>query len=213
MSNARRSGRGWIIQPANSIFAGGTMSALSVGTSTFADDQSKKLVEDAATKARLTGDEATKTVEAAAPTKEDGLSAIVKWVPGEVIGAYTAVVAALQPGGEDAKLVGTATSWLIGFCAAAALMTWLGGALAYRQARASGRMPNPKRVELGVRGLLSAAGLLLWSFIVPGSATNMADFVNQNAVTVVVPLGAIIFGLLAEFIVLPNSLKWLSNHL
>lgn len=163
--------------------------------------------------------EGTTVATSSAPTlepvsKEQGLAAILKWVPGEVLGVYVAVVAVLLARGGANRIEQTAWSWLVIFCLIAALVAWAGGYLAFRKVVDTGKMPKAKRVELAVRAGLASLGLLLWSLAVPGSATNQSGWAAGNAdiLPLLVPLLAIVFGLLAEMLVLPSTLRWLAKR-
>jgi hypothetical protein len=84
--------------------------------------------------------------QAQAPAPEDGLSAIVKWVPGEVIGTYAGVIVALEAGGDAVGGVdGSSGILLVMFAIFAFLLTTLGAILAFRKTQTSGKMPAPKR--------------------------------------------------------------------
>ena len=87
--------------------------------------------------------------------------------------------------------------------------------MTFRKSTPSGPMPGAKRIELLILAVLSAAGMFLWSYVIPGSATNAASWVNPAAVAVVVPFAAVLFGAVAEYLVLPSSLsaveRWASG--
>jgi hypothetical protein len=150
---------------------------------------------------------AANQVKPKAPTLEDGLTVILRWVPGEIIATYTAVVLAYQPENTSAGL--KTTSWLLlaFFVAAAALMTLLGGVLQFFKDKPTARkMRRRDTVELAVRAILSGAAFLLWSYVIPGSASS--GEVRDEIAAVVVPLIALIFGLVAEFLLLKPVLGW-----
>lgn len=144
-----------------------------------------------------------------APSREDGLTAIVKWVPGEVIGAYAALVLALDSGERDPRAV-TGTQWLWVFAAGALVMALVGGALEWRRQNPSAvHLPADKRAELVIRGILAFAAFLLWSLVIPGSASTQGwswGVANAHVLPIVVPFAAVVFGLVAEYTLLPGSI-------
>jgi hypothetical protein len=199
------------------------MSAFSVGANAFTTDLTAQAAARTAAvhKARVAGKSDTEAkadgdaaANAVAVSKDSGLASILKWVPGEVIGTYAALVSAVAVV-QHGKVVGSSAGWLVGFCAGAALLTWLGGAMTFRKSTPSGPMPGAKRIELLILAVLSAAGMFLWSYVIPGSATNASSWVNPAAVAVVVPFAAVLFGAVAEYLVLPSSLstieRWASG--
>jgi len=184
------------------------MSAYSIGTTTFMVERARSHTRKAATEAGVDAATKDRVVDVVAPTRADGLAVIIKWVPGEVIGAYAAVITALQPNKKGEALIGTSSAWLLASCVGAFLLTVLGAIIEFRRVKVMGKMPNLKRVEVSVRALLAVLGLLIWSYIIPGSATNQSHFAlaNAAAIPVVVPFIAVVFGLFAETAVLPASL-------
>ena len=193
------------------------MSAFTAGSSAFAPDSLARYSKRAADAADAGGDaSSTPADQTIAATKEDALSTVIKWVPGEVIGAYAAAVTALVHTGTSSSVQSAtgAEGWLLaGFMVGAMLMTVLGGYNSYRRVRISGKMPSVKRVELWVRGCLSAVGLLIWSCVIPGTVTNKSDLLLKyaGAASSMVFCVAILFGLIAEFMVLPTTLRGLTR--
>jgi hypothetical protein len=193
------------------------MSAFSVGTSAFGSEVAKQKADDVAVRANATAAQKGQIQDALAPSREDALSTILKWVPGEVIGAYAAVVAALiaTSDGRAGRATGR-EGWLLAvFMVGALLMTTLGGYNAYRKVKADGKLPSGKGIDLLVRGALSAVGLLLWSCVIPGTVTNKSGLLTtyEGAASAMVFFVAIIFGLFAEFLVLPVTLKRIAKGL
>ncbi len=194
------------------------MSAFSAGTTAFAVQASERQSESIAAAVGVDDDDKKKAIAAAvAPSKEDGLSTIIKWVPGEVIGTYAAVVAALIATSEGhADRATGAEGWLLViFMCSALLITVLGGYLVFRKVKVSGPMPGEQRVELLVRGLLSAIGLLIWSCVIPGTVSNRSDLLTtyEGAASAMVLFVAVIFGLLAEWMVLPVTIRSIRRRL
>jgi hypothetical protein len=202
------------------------MSAFSIGSTAFQADVAKARVDamvgtmvETLTARSGKSELDPATVEAirtagAAPTRDDALSTVIKWVPGEIIGTYAAVVAALQgtsAAGGQGKATGAEGWILVVFMGLALLMSVLGGNLAYRRLESSGKMPTHQRIELFVRGALACLGLLIWSYVIPGTVTNQSDLAKtyEGAASAMVFLVAVVFGLFAEFMVLPATLRGL----
>ncbi len=198
------------------------MSAFSIGSTAFQTELVNARVDamfdtmQERTGAGQLGRADKEAVRTAATTRDDALSTVIKWVPGEIIGTYAAVVAALQgasSGGAQNKATG-AEGWLLAvFMGLALLMTVLGGNLAYRRAKPNGKMPTNRRIELFVRGALACLGLLIWSYVIPGTVTNQSDLAKtyEGAASAMVFLVAVVFGLFAEFMVLPATLRGLGR--
>ncbi len=194
------------------------MSAFTAGSSAFGPN-----AMTASSAPDVTAADIAAGVPAAAPpavvaavNKEDALSSIIKWVPGEIIGAYAAAVTALAHPNQapGSNLATGAEGWLLAtFIVGALLITVLGGYNAFRRVNQTGKMSRDKRVELLVRGCLSSVGLLLWSCVIPGTATNQSDLLKRyaGAASSLVFCIAIIFGLFAEFMVLPTTIRGLGK--
>jgi hypothetical protein len=138
----------------------------------------------------------------------------------------------VQAARADDRLVGTSGGLLAVFAASAFGLVYLGGKCACRKARADqlalGVLDEPepavaahegrlRKAALVVRGVLAAAGFVLWSYVIPGSPTNQSDFGVANAAVlpIVVPFLALLFGLFAENAASPDSVatvaRWLSR--
>lgn len=100
---------------------------------------------------------------------------------------------------------------MLGACAFALIFTLFGGLNAHTRTAGDRKMPAVKRAELAMRAMLSVVGLLLWSLVIPGSTTQQAGWAlrNADAWPIIVPLAAIAFGLIAEWLVTGRRLRWL----
>jgi hypothetical protein len=140
-------------------------------------------------------------VAAAGSDEPVSFDTLVKWIPGEVIAAYAAVVLALQPeqkeGSGAPAITITASGWLIGAIAFAAVLTFLAGW------SKTDDLDSKKSKELGVRVLLSALAFAIWSFVVPASWWYSIDQLaeNQKLVPIVAGLVGTAFALFAEGVV------------
>ncbi|HEX3826706.1 MAG TPA: hypothetical protein VHV82_05465 [Sporichthyaceae bacterium] len=128
---------------------------------------------------------------------EDAFRILLDWVPVEVLGAYAALITSLGGGWRSS---GTSGGWLALFCVLGAVATFLGATTALRTlatpVAALGR-------GLGLRAVLCAVAVFLWSWILPGSATNVSGAGRHNgaAVVILVVLCAVVFGLSAQYLV------------
>jgi hypothetical protein len=187
------------------------VSAYSSGASTFNREHARSTAKEIADEASLDADTTRKLEDALAPKREDALAIIVKWVPGEVIGSYGAFIAGMLAvaKGDPTKRDGSEGEAFIFFLVLAFLLSLLGGYLAYRKTSPSGKMPGEERVEMFTRASLASLGLALWSFVIPGSYLNKSDLYTdwEGGAPSVIFIVAVVFGLVAEFLVLPATLR------
>lgn len=187
------------------------MSAYSTGATTFVRAQARATTNEVAEKAGLDAEGKKNLEQALAPERDDALAIIVKWVPGEVIGSYGAFIAGMLAvaDGDASKRDGSEFSVLVVFLAIAFLLSLLGAYLAFRKSKPTGKMPKLERIEMFSRAALAATGLALWSFVIPGSYLNQSDLYTdwKGGAPTLIFLLAVLFGLFAEFIVLPTSLR------
>lgn len=135
------------------------------------------------------------------PTPVPSVDTLVKWIPGEVIAAYAAIVLALQPEGETSgdstPLEITSGWWLIGGVMFAALLTWLAGWSKTQD------LDQSATKELATRTVLAAVAFVIWSVVVPGSWWFSIESFAKNSTVVPLVAGLIgaAFALLAEGVV------------
>jgi hypothetical protein len=126
---------------------------------------------------------------------------LVKWIPGEVLAAYAAIVLALQPEQSDGMasqpLEITSGWWLVAGGVFAAALTWLAGW------SKTDDLDRVKGVDLGVRTMLAAAAFAIWSFVIPGSAWYSIDTIGDNPELIPILAGivGVAFALVAEAVV------------
>lgn len=177
------------------------MSAYAIGSTAYAGEKRAAGVRALAGDNKALRTQVEPLVEGAkAPTREDGLAAIVKWVPAEVLATYIAVLAALTD--PDAQLRDVL---LWGFVIGAVVWTFLAATLTWQKLDTDPKTDErPKFVwfEMLMRSVFAAVGFLLWSFVVPGSATSEWGWVSDNAIIVapIVFLIAILYSMAAASI-------------
>ena len=175
------------------------------GTDTFPRDASPTTTATASTNGDTDHRQDVPTEAATTGPVRDGFAAIAEWVPGEAIVAYAGVITALQTADEaQAKLASEV--WILAlFGVLSFLIVVVSGNLAHRRQNPSGKFPSGKRRELIIRGVLGTLGFFLWSYMIPGSATQSSGFATTYAaaVPVMVPFIAVVYGLLAEFLLMP----------
>ena len=125
------------------------------------------------------------------PTKDrdNGLSVLVRWIPGEVIAVYGAAVALLgDPVGSQAAGI----TWTGGFFFALLLsllgaQPWLLGG-------------NKQKVAVLVASLIfTAIAFVLWSFTIPGSAGYRWDYAaDHSQISVLAALAGLLLGGVTE---------------
>lgn len=164
------------------------MSAFGVGAGT-------RVRNPAARERPSSAEAATDGVTAGDPPTVETL---VAWIPGEVIAAYMALVLALQSGEENGVVKPTSLWWLVGAITSAGLLTFLGG---FSKSR---NLSRSEWHELGVKVVLSAIAFVLWSLVLPGSWWQSIDTIADNAaaVAIVAGMGAAVFGLVAQAVVM-----------
>ncbi len=187
------------------------MSAYSIGTTAFAPQQRAAEVRTAVSARGGTDAEAAEAAETVlAPTRQDALSAIVKWVPGEVIGVFAVVLTADQATGSQTP--NAPSNWILwGFVVAAALWTAIAAINAHLKFATSAGTATLKGrgLPVAVRAALASVGFFLWSFVIPGSPSSQWEIAADRPGTVaaVVFALAILFGLAAEALVLWLDLR------
>lgn len=125
------------------------------------------------------------TVQPSVPS----VDTLVKWIPGEVVAAYSAIVLALQPGGtaagEPSPLEPTAWGWIVAGAVVAFLLVLGSGLLK--------STTHPARLwwELLCRALFGAIAFGVWSFVVPGSWWYSIPDIAANKAVLQIAVGVV----------------------
>ena len=126
------------------------------------------------------------------PPATPSIDTLVKWIPGEVIATYSAIVLALQPDAGDLKI--TSSGLLIAGIVAAAAVTFAAGW------SATDDLDGRATRELAARTVFAAGAFAIWSLVVPGSAWygwgEVAD--AGEAVPLAAAFGGALYALIAE---------------
>ena len=106
------------------------------------------------------------------------------------------MITALQSAGEAQARLASATWILALFCALSFLIVVVSANLDYRRRHPTGKFPAGTRRVLIIRGVLGALGFFLWSYMIPGSATQTSAFATTYAaaIPVIVPFVAVVYG-------------------
>lgn len=167
------------------------MSAFSIGTAAYRSDRVKADITEISDGSASFGVSALEDIEL--PSRDDAFAEIVKWVPGEVIAGYAAVIAAAGAG------VASAVAWL--FVGVAGAWIFLAGATEWFKLGKGVRFRWGQSV---IRVVLGSLAFLLWSFAIPGSPSRAWSFVadvNDATLSVAVILAATLFGMIAALVV------------
>lgn len=130
---------------------------------------------------------------------------LIRWIPGEAIAFYTAIVLALQSD-PPAELTVTAFGWLAIGIAAAMVLTLLGGWAG------PDKFDLSNTVELALRTLFAGVAFSIWSLVIPGSWWYSIETIaeNREIVPIVAGLGGAAFSLFAEGFV-RRAASWLES--
>jgi hypothetical protein len=120
--------------------------------------------------------------------KDNGLAALVRWIPGEIVAVYAAAVTLLKdPVGSQAATI----TWTLALVLAIVLAL-----LGAKPWTLSGKKA---RWVLTSSLIFTAAAFCLWSFTIPGSAGYRWDYAAENTeISVLAAFVGLVFGAVAD---------------